>query len=284
MSGILDLLKPDGYIMANKTIIKLCGLHEAILLGSLCSRQSYWNEHWNVDKYGKFDGYFFCTIEELEDETTLSGYFQRNAFKNLEEKGFIKTSLRGVPAKKYFKVVESKLIDTFIKGIDCKNETDLNSSNEHGEELEVNRVNTNNNKENNNKNNNKNYSETKVSQKKKSKKESDSFIKYKAEVIEIISYLNDKLGTRYRPNSGAASKHIPSRLEEGFTVEDFKTIIDKKYDDWHGTEWEKFLRPNTLFAPSHFEDYLNQKTKYKKPSEKIKREVWDGTVIGDEVF
>ena len=50
---------------------------------------------------------------------------------------------------------------------------------------------------------------------------------------------------------------INARLKEGFTVEDFKTVIDKKVDEWKGTELEQYLRPDTLFG-TKFESYLNQ--------------------------
>ena len=134
---------------------------------------------------------------------------------------------------------------------------------------------TNNNIDNNKNKNNKNkYSE--------SKKNSLSN-KHQDEILEIITYLNKKLGTRYRPNARAASQHIPARLEEGFTVEDFKIIIDKKFDDWHNTEFEKYLRPGTLFAPSHFEDYLNQRSK-KPSSKKLTRGNIKEEVLADEVF
>lgn len=55
-------------------------------------------------------------------------------------------------------------------------------------------------------------------------------------------------------------------MNEGFSVEDFKTVIDKKYNDWKGTEWEKYLRPETLFG-AKFESYLNQKEITKQPVE-----------------
>ena len=35
-------------------------------------------------------------------------------------------------------------------------------------------------------------------------------------------------------------------------------VIDKKFEEWHGTDMEKFLRPETLFT-GKFESYLNQK-------------------------
>lgn len=73
----------------------------------------------------------------------------------------------------------------------------------------------------------------------------------------IVNYLNQKLGTRYKANSTNTKKHINARLNEGYKPDDFKTVIDKKCNDWIGTEYEKYLRPETLFG-SKFESYLNQ--------------------------
>lgn len=72
----------------------------------------------------------------------------------------------------------------------------------------------------------------------------------------IISYLNEKTGLKYRSTSKATQQHIHARLEEGFTVDDFKTVIDKKVATWKGTEYEQYLRPSTLFG-TKFESYLN---------------------------
>jgi len=76
--------------------------------------------------------------------------------------------------------------------------------------------------------------------------------------IKIVSHLNEKAGTKYRPTTPKTKTAIHARLAEGFTLDDFMTVIDKKCADWIGTEWEKFLRPETLFG-TKFEGYLNAK-------------------------
>jgi uncharacterized phage protein (TIGR02220 family) len=73
----------------------------------------------------------------------------------------------------------------------------------------------------------------------------------------IVGYLNEKAGTRYRPSTDVTVKSIKARLNEGFTVEDFKVVIDKKVEQWKGTQMEEYLRPQTLFG-TKFESYLNQ--------------------------
>ena len=74
----------------------------------------------------------------------------------------------------------------------------------------------------------------------------------------IIFYLNSKAGTNYRASSKKTQTCIHARFKDGFTLEDFKTVIDKKCAEWIGTEFEKFLRPETLFG-TKFEGYLNAK-------------------------
>ena len=85
----------------------------------------------------------------------------------------------------------------------------------------------------------------------------------KDKYIYIIDYLNQKAGTKYKASSKKTQTCIHARLAEGFDVEDFKTVIDKKCADWIGTEWEQYLRPETLFG-TKFEAYLNAKVT-KKP-------------------
>lgn len=72
----------------------------------------------------------------------------------------------------------------------------------------------------------------------------------------ILTRLNEKAGTNYRASSKATQGHINARLAEGYTVEDFYSVIDKKCAEWKGSEMEKYLRPETLFG-SKFENYLN---------------------------
>ena len=82
---------------------------------------------------------------------------------------------------------------------------------------------------------------------------------------EVIAYLNDKTGRSYRLGKKARGL-IRARLDEHYTVEDFKRVIDNMTEQWRGTEWEQYLRPSTLFAPSHFDEYLNGPGKTKKES------------------
>ena len=76
----------------------------------------------------------------------------------------------------------------------------------------------------------------------------------------VIDYLNKKANTNYRASTKNTQSFINARLKEGYTVEDFKKVIDSKSKEWLNTDFEKYLRPATLFG-SKFENYLNEANK-----------------------
>ena len=73
----------------------------------------------------------------------------------------------------------------------------------------------------------------------------------------IISYFNDKANTNYRISSKKTRQLIRARVNDGFTEDDFKKVIDNKSDEWgNDPEKRKYLRPGTLFNPKNFNKYL----------------------------
>lgn len=74
---------------------------------------------------------------------------------------------------------------------------------------------------------------------------------------EIIDYLNSKTGKNYRANIQKNKALIKARWSEGYQLDDFKQVIDNMVKNWHGTEYAKYLRPETLFG-TKFDGYLNQ--------------------------
>ena len=83
--------------------------------------------------------------------------------------------------------------------------------------------------------------------------------------ISIVEYLNQKAGTKYKASTKKTQTCIHARLAEGFTFEDFKTVIDKKCADWlNDAKMAQYLRPETLFG-TKFESYLNAKVTRQTP-------------------
>ena len=78
-----------------------------------------------------------------------------------------------------------------------------------------------------------------------------------------LAYLNHSVGKNYKYLEKNL-KHIIARFNEGYTLEDFKQVIDVKTEEWKDNpEFFKYLRPETLFG-SKFDSYLNQKPKISK--------------------
>ena len=76
---------------------------------------------------------------------------------------------------------------------------------------------------------------------------------------QIIEYLNQCAGKSYSLRSKQATKFIGLRLDEGYSFDDFKKVIDVKCAKWLNTSMQDYLRPETLFG-SKFETYLNENT------------------------
>lgn len=78
-------------------------------------------------------------------------------------------------------------------------------------------------------------------------------------VHEVILHLNRRLKTNYRTDSIKTMRLVRARYNEGYRLEDFVKVIDVKWRDWkNDPKMAKFLRPSTLFAKGHFEEYLQQ--------------------------
>lgn len=103
-------------------------------------------------------------------------------------------------------------------------------------------------------------------------KDNNIYVPYK----EIITYLNEKTGKKLRWDVKSNQKEIKARFNEGYTLDDFKTVIDKKYHEWGRKPTKEelqrgvndmriYLRPKTLFG-SNFDVYLNQEQTEKVPA------------------
>ena len=75
-------------------------------------------------------------------------------------------------------------------------------------------------------------------------------------IKSIVDYLNSVCGTAFRATASYTQSHINQRLREGFTLDDFKAVIDYKFREWgKDARMKAYLRPETLFG-TKFESYL----------------------------
>ena len=122
--SVIDILSSGNYIVVNKKIASELGLCEAILLGELASEHKYWA---NIEKLE--DGFFYSTVENIKENTTLSRKQQTRAMNTLEEKGIVPAVLKGIPAKRYVRINEDSilpyLLDKFVpNGLTSSSQTD----------------------------------------------------------------------------------------------------------------------------------------------------------------
>jgi uncharacterized phage protein (TIGR02220 family) len=73
---------------------------------------------------------------------------------------------------------------------------------------------------------------------------------------KVLDYLNSRSSTTFT-KSKTNMDVIVARMKEGYTLTDFKIVIDKKCSQWLNTEQQVYLRPITLFS-NKFENYLNE--------------------------
>lgn len=80
----------------------------------------------------------------------------------------------------------------------------------------------------------------------------------------VIIDLNSTLKASYKKTGEKLRDQIKARLNDGFSLDDFKQVHSKKYAEWNGTDMQKYLRPETLYG-TKFESYLNQKDNNARP-------------------
>lgn len=143
---LLSQFANNNYGLYNKTLAKKLGLHESIFLGEIISEYDYWSKRGELTD----DGYFYSTLENVTEATTLSDYQQRSIVKHLIQLHIIDMKIAGMPAKRYFKINEEDLYNVLIEEdipevIENPNLTELTASSKESKEQDLNSVNTNNN-------------------------------------------------------------------------------------------------------------------------------------------
>lgn len=93
---------------------------------------------------------------------------------------------------------------------------------------------------------------------------------------QIIEHLNVSAASSYKHTAASNQDLIKARWNEGYNLEDFITVIDHKAKEWIGNnEMEAYLRPKTLFAKGHFDEYLNQAKKALRKKQNQPKRAYD---------
>ena len=303
MNLFYEAYRNDAGIMVNKNLINAIGKNATLLFGELLSKKYYYEEKGLID-----NGWFYEVSKMVELNTGLSYYEQKKAENILIKEGLLKTDVRGIPAKKYYFIIENednlrrvlnqgklnkekilreinalkpsfqnfKNYDLNIEEIDRQNFNVINNRELIKEELnntyivenEENLTEKENIKEKEKTENIRSLTENtpsveasknvETSKEKPDKEKTFKENKNQAIVEEIISYLNEKTGKHFTSKNKQTIKFINGRLSEGYTIEDFKKVIDNRCEKWLNDEkMNEYLRPSTLFRPSKFEAYYN---------------------------
>lgn len=103
--NVYELLSQDNYLTVNKLVMRALGAMEAILLSELCYRRQF------LARAGRLteDGFFFATVEDVEEQTTFSDYTQRKILDKLNKLGLVEVERRGLPAKRFICIHEEAL-------------------------------------------------------------------------------------------------------------------------------------------------------------------------------
>ena len=102
MNAIYQLLNPDNTISLNRPLAHAVGLMETVVYSALIAKWQYYSDRGKLDP----DGWFYSTIADLEESTSLSDKQQKRCITVLEKRGLIKCSPRGMPAKRSFYIID----------------------------------------------------------------------------------------------------------------------------------------------------------------------------------
>lgn len=238
-----------NYLMESKAF------YESIELNQLSSGQiALWHALFNINNKVQWQEWFSVPNSVLSLHSGLTVRGINKARNQLKQLGYIDFKTQGTKATKYrvISLVSSKASST-PSSIDGSNDGSKGSS------IPSSKVGTTLNKQNKTQTKlNKTKEDTPLTpQRGESRPRPAKSVP--GEVAEIVAYLNKVTGTDYKPTTKKTQQLIKARMRDGFTVADFKTVIDKKnQDEWFVTGG--YMRPETLFG-TKFEGYLNERPK-----------------------
>ena len=94
---VFDVINPTNTVSISRHLVAVLGHNAALIYSALLSKSGYYSAHKMLD-----DGWFYSTIEDLNESTLLSGRQQSTAIKKLVDAGLIRCERKGLPAKRYF--------------------------------------------------------------------------------------------------------------------------------------------------------------------------------------
>ena len=260
-----SLLINEPPLQVLPSLAKEVGLNESIMLQQmhywlLKSTHEFNQEHW-----------FYKTLEEWQLEFPFwSTMTIRRILGNLEKKELVKVgnfNKKKFDKTKWYTINYERVNRRCVQNEQtyCSDCTDGTVQNEQT--------------------NTRDYTETTTENNNNVSEEKPKKVVWTEETNKIIEYLNHRTGKKYSVKTKKTAQLIHRLLDNGFTVDDFKKVIDIKTQQWLNNEkMNQYLRPRTLFSEK-FEDYLNESSKQQpKPTQTNGQTVADKMrdLFGDE--
>jgi hypothetical protein len=127
--SLFDLLNSNNYHTFNRKLAHEIGLNATILLSEIIDKFCFFEANGMLE-----DGWYYLTVEDVFERTTLAKDAQRGAIEILKAYGFIECKQKGMPAKRYFKVFKEKF--TVSDNSDIKKE----ETREHDRDFSDNKI------------------------------------------------------------------------------------------------------------------------------------------------
>lgn len=99
-TALLQLINPDNTMSVNRYLAHSMGMAETIIYSALISKYTYYRDNGKAS-----DGWFYSTIEDLQESTTYGRKIQTSAINKLVVYGLLEFKLMGMPAKRYFRLI-----------------------------------------------------------------------------------------------------------------------------------------------------------------------------------
>lgn len=154
MNMIKELLMGSGYWVLNKKVVQELGIENAFLLSNFAEAEV-------MMKDGA--GWFYQTSGTVEEMTGLTRYKQDKIIDELIKIGVLKKDVRGMPAKRYFKIDYEEVSKLVFKSSTNQYVNSQQTSMQNSNKLVCKKPTTN--KEHNNKEHNKKHKDNKVKDK-----------------------------------------------------------------------------------------------------------------------
>ena len=233
--SIVSLIASNNYIVVNKDVLQKLGVYPAIMLGELAGEYNYFS------KTGELvDGMFYSTIENIQSNTTLSRHQQTEAISKLKELGILEVAVKGIPAKRYFRLNENKLIEMFAneKDVTNKNVKNLHTGMSETDKQDVKKL-TRNNNNNNNKENSNNINKKKERKKERKQANYDSIIDESIQDKKVKQELYEFIKMRKlikKPLTDRALKLLISKLNKlsSIPAEQVQILDNSIMNNWQG--------------------------------------------------